>query len=94
MAHRAESLKPEIARARLAPAFPLQKDRSLRKLEIGKVKHNLGAAYREIKIRALGAVALYIAKREFEVNRLMPQKTIEILKGDKLWLQREARNHL
>jgi len=42
----------------------------------------------------LGGVALYIAKREFELNRIMPQKTIEILKGDKVWLQREARNQI
>jgi len=42
----------------------------------------------------LGGVALYMAKREFELNRVMPQKTIEILKGDKVWLQREARNQI
>jgi uncharacterized membrane protein YqjE len=42
----------------------------------------------------LGGVALYIAKREFELNRVMPQKTIEILKGDKAWLQQEARNQI
>jgi uncharacterized membrane protein YqjE len=42
----------------------------------------------------LGGIAIYIAKREFELNRLLPQKTIRVLKGDKLWLQREARNQL
>jgi len=42
----------------------------------------------------LGGVALYIAKREFELNRVMPHKTIEILKGDKVWLQKEARNQI
>lgn len=42
----------------------------------------------------LGAVSIYIAKREFELNRLMPQKTLEVLKGDKLWLQKEARGQI
>jgi uncharacterized membrane protein YqjE len=42
----------------------------------------------------LGAIFLYIAKREFELNRLMPQKTMEVLKGDKLWLQKEARTQI
>jgi uncharacterized protein (DUF58 family) len=42
----------------------------------------------------LGGTAIYIAKREFELNRLIPEKTLGVLKGDKLWLQREARNQL
>jgi uncharacterized membrane protein YqjE len=42
----------------------------------------------------LGGISLYIAKREFELNRLMPQKTMEVLKGDKVWLQQEARNQI
>lgn len=42
----------------------------------------------------LGGISLYIAKREFELNRLMPQKTMEVLKGDKLWLQKEARSQI
>ena len=42
----------------------------------------------------LGGVFLYIAKREFKLSRLMPQKTVEVLKGDKLWLQQEARNQI
>ena len=41
-----------------------------------------------------GGLALYIAKREFELHRLMPEKTIEVLKGDKIWLQREAGNQI
>ena len=40
----------------------------------------------------LGGVAVYIAKREFELNRVMPKKTLEVLRGDKIWLQKEARN--
>ena len=42
----------------------------------------------------LGGICLYIAKREFQLNRLMPQKTMAVLKGDKLWLQNEARNQI
>jgi uncharacterized membrane protein YqjE len=42
----------------------------------------------------LGGVALYIAKREFELRRLMPEKTLEVLKGDKIWMQKEARNQV
>lgn len=40
----------------------------------------------------LGGIAIYVAKREFELNRLAPQKTLEVLRGDKTWLQREVRN--
>jgi uncharacterized membrane protein YqjE len=42
----------------------------------------------------LGAMSVYIAKREFELSKLVPQKTIEVLKGDKVWLQKEARNQV
>lgn len=42
----------------------------------------------------LGSISLYIAKREFEVNRLMPQRTLGVLKEDKLWLQNEAKNQI
>lgn len=42
----------------------------------------------------VGGLALYLAKRHFARHRLMPQKTIEVLKEDKVWLQREARNQL
>lgn len=42
----------------------------------------------------LGAIALFVAKREFEPKKLIPQRTIEVLKGDKLWLQQEARNQI
>ena len=41
-----------------------------------------------------GGVALYIAKPEFELHRLMPEKTIAVLKGDTIWLQREAGNQI
>jgi len=61
-----------------------------------------GAAYRwvfafgivAIVWAALGAIALYIAKSELELKRLLPQKTIQVLKEDKTWMQREVRNQI
>ena len=41
-----------------------------------------------------GAVAVYFAKREFELKSLAPTRTIEILKGDKEWIQAEAKNQI
>ena len=42
----------------------------------------------------LGAIAAYFAKREFELKSLLPNRTIEVLKEDKIWIQAEARNQL
>jgi uncharacterized membrane protein YqjE len=42
----------------------------------------------------LGGIAGYFAKREFESNGLVPKRTIELLKGDKLWIQAEAKNQI
>jgi uncharacterized membrane protein YqjE len=42
----------------------------------------------------VGGIAAYFAKREFELKSLMPRRTIEVLKEDKLWIQAEARNQL
>jgi uncharacterized membrane protein YqjE len=42
----------------------------------------------------LGGIAGYFAKREFELKGLLPQKTIDVLKGDKLWIQSEVKSHL
>jgi membrane protein implicated in regulation of membrane protease activity len=42
----------------------------------------------------LGGVAAYFAKRELELKTLAPKRTIEVLKGDKLWLQREVKNQV
>jgi len=42
----------------------------------------------------LGGIAAYFAKREFELKGLMPRKTIEVLREDKLWIQAEAKNQL
>jgi uncharacterized membrane protein YqjE len=39
-----------------------------------------------------GAVAAYLAKREFELKGILPKRTLEVLKGDKLWIQAEAKN--
>ena len=39
----------------------------------------------------LGGVAAYFAKRELELKTLAPRRTIEVLKGDKVWLQREIK---
>ena len=39
-----------------------------------------------------GAIAAYFAKREFALINLVPNRTIAVLKGDKLWLQSEMRN--
>ena len=39
----------------------------------------------------LGGVAAYFAKRELELKTLAPRRTIEVLKGDKVWLQREVK---
>lgn len=42
----------------------------------------------------LGGVAAYFAKRELELNTLAPRRTIEVLKGDKIWLQKEVNHEL
>jgi uncharacterized membrane protein YqjE len=40
----------------------------------------------------LGLAAAYMAKRELEPKTLAPKRTISVLKGDKIWLQREVKN--
>jgi uncharacterized membrane protein YqjE len=42
----------------------------------------------------LGGVAAYFAKREFEAKELMPNKTIRVLKGDRIWIQSEVKNRV
>ena len=42
----------------------------------------------------VGAMAFYFAKRRIQANRLIPEKTIQVLKADKIWLQEEARHHI
>ncbi|MCU1302988.1 MAG: hypothetical protein JWQ87_3272 [Candidatus Sulfotelmatobacter sp.] len=42
----------------------------------------------------LGGIAGYFAKREFALKGIAPSRTIAVLKGDKLWIQSEAKNPL
>ena len=42
----------------------------------------------------LGGIAAYFAKREFELKGLLPTKTINVLKGDKIWIQAEVKNQI
>ena len=42
----------------------------------------------------LGAAAAYFAKREFELKSMVPRRTLEVLKGDKLWIEAEVRNRV
>lgn len=42
----------------------------------------------------LGGIAAYLAKREFQLKGLLPKRTLELLKGDKLWLQAEAKSQI
>ena len=42
----------------------------------------------------LGGIAAYFAKREFALRGILPRRTIEVLRGDKIWLQSEAKDHL
>ena len=39
----------------------------------------------------LGAIAAYMAKRELEVSGLLPKRTVEVLKEDKMWIQSEVK---
>jgi len=42
----------------------------------------------------VGGIAAYYAKREFALKGIMPTRTLEVLKGDKIWIQHEAKNQL
>jgi uncharacterized membrane protein YqjE len=42
----------------------------------------------------LGAIAAYFAKREFAIKGILPRRTLEVLRGDKIWLQTEAKDQL
>jgi uncharacterized membrane protein YqjE len=39
----------------------------------------------------VGGIAGYLAKRELEVKGLLPKRTVEVLKEDKVWIQSEVR---
>ncbi|HEV2398408.1 MAG TPA: phage holin family protein [Candidatus Sulfotelmatobacter sp.] len=42
----------------------------------------------------LGGIAAYFAKRELELKGLLPKRTIEVLKGDKVWVQTEVKSQI
>ncbi len=42
----------------------------------------------------LGAAIGYFAKREFQAESLTPRKTLDVLRGDKIWLEKEVRNQI
>jgi uncharacterized membrane protein YqjE len=42
----------------------------------------------------IGGIAAYFAKRQFAVKGIVPTRTFEVLRGDKIWLQHEAKDHL
>jgi uncharacterized membrane protein YqjE len=42
----------------------------------------------------IGGACVYMVKRELEIKGLMPKKTMEVLKGDKLWIQSEVRGQI
>jgi hypothetical protein len=42
----------------------------------------------------LGGIAAYLAKYEFAMKEMMPRKTIEVLKQDKLWIQAEMKTQV
>ena len=42
----------------------------------------------------VGGITAYLAKREFQMNRLLPNKTIDVLKDDKVWIQSEVKSQL
>jgi uncharacterized membrane protein YqjE len=41
-----------------------------------------------------GSAAGYFAIREFQVRSMIPQRTLKVLKGDKLWIETEVRNRV
>src|SRR5215468_9885387 len=42
----------------------------------------------------VGGGSAYFAVREFQVRSMLPQRTLRILKGDKLWFETEVRNRV
>jgi uncharacterized membrane protein YqjE len=42
----------------------------------------------------LGGIAAYLANWEFDLKSLMPNKTLDVLKGDKIWIQSEVKNQI
>ena len=42
----------------------------------------------------IGGIAAYFAKRQFALRGIAPTRTLTVLKNDKIWIQREAKNQL
>jgi len=42
----------------------------------------------------VGGLCAYMAMREFQVKELMPKRTMQVLKEDKVWLQSEVRSRV
>jgi uncharacterized membrane protein YqjE len=42
----------------------------------------------------IGGLTAYFAMREFKLKELMPRRTMQVLKEDKMWLQSEVRNRV
>jgi uncharacterized membrane protein YqjE len=42
----------------------------------------------------VGGICAYMAMREFQVKELMPKRTMQVLKEDKIWLQSEVRSRV
>ena len=42
----------------------------------------------------LGGICAYMAMREFQMKELMPKRTMQVLKEDKVWLQSEVRSRV
>ena len=42
----------------------------------------------------VGGICAYMAMREFQVKELMPKRTMQVLKEDKVWLQSEVRSRV
>jgi uncharacterized membrane protein YqjE len=40
----------------------------------------------------IGAAAAYFALRELRSKSIMPKRTLQVLKGDKMWIESEVRN--
>ncbi len=42
----------------------------------------------------IGSIAAYFALREIQIRGFVPQRTLEVLEGDKIWIQNEAKNRI
>jgi uncharacterized membrane protein YqjE len=42
----------------------------------------------------VGGIAAYVARRKFEPKELIPQRTIGVLKQDRMWIQSEVKNQV